>query len=71
LQRVRQRTGTSTPTDRFEEEPARFFERVRATYLDLARAEPARIRIIDASRELTQVQNQVASALETLLKNTS
>jgi dTMP kinase len=71
LQRVRQRSGTSTPTDRFEEEPARFFERVRATYLDLAHAEPKRIRIIDASRELAEVQNQVATVLETLLKNVS
>jgi dTMP kinase len=69
LQRVRQRSGTSAPTDRFEEEPARFFERVRATYLDLARAEPERIRIIDASRELTEVQNQVVSALESAVKN--
>jgi dTMP kinase len=71
LQRVRQRSGTHAPTDRFEEEPARFFERVRATYLDLAHAEPERIRIIDASRELSEVHNQISAALETLLKNVS
>ena len=71
LERVRQRSGTSTPTDRFEEEPARFFERVRQVYLDLARAEPARIRIIDASRGLAEVQSQLVSALEILLKNVS
>jgi dTMP kinase len=71
LQRVHQRSGTSAPTDRFEEEPARFFERVRATYLDLARADAERIRIIDASRGLAEVQGQVASALETLVKNGS
>jgi len=71
LARVRQRSGTSAPTDRFEEEPARFFERVRATYLDLARAEPERIRIIDASGELAKVQSQVATALENLLKTVS
>jgi dTMP kinase len=71
LERVRQRSGTSAPTDRFEEEPARFFERVRATYLDLARAESERIRIIDASRGLAEVQNQVTAALEILVKNAS
>lgn len=64
LERVRQRTGTSKPTDRFEEEPARFFERVREAYLALAHAEPARIRIIDASRGLDDVQRQIAAALE-------
>jgi dTMP kinase len=66
LQRVRQRSGTTAPTDRFEEEPAKFFERVREAYLALARAEPARIRIIDASRSVAEVQNQVAAVLETL-----
>jgi dTMP kinase len=71
LERVRQRSGTSAPTDRFEEEPARFFERVRQVYLDLARAEPARIRIIDASRNLADVQGQLTSTLEELLKNTA
>jgi dTMP kinase len=71
LERVRQRSGTSAPTDRFEEEPARFFERVRQVYLDLARAEPDRIRIIDASRGLAEVQSQIAGALEYLFKNVS
>ena len=68
-ERVRQRSGTSAPTDRFEEEPARFFERVRERYLELARAEPTRIRIIDASRGLAEVQAQVAAVLETLLRS--
>jgi dTMP kinase len=67
LERVRQRSGTSVPADRFEEEPAKFFERVREAYLALARAEPGRIRIIDASRGIPEVQSQVAAALESLL----
>lgn len=67
LERVNQRSG-STPTDRFEEEPARFFERVRDTYLALARAEPARYIVIDASRPLHDVQAQVAEALDSLVK---
>jgi dTMP kinase len=66
LERVRQRSGTTAPTDRFEEEPAVFFERVRAAYLAIARAEPARVRIIDASRTVEEVQSQVAAVLSTL-----
>jgi dTMP kinase len=66
LERVRQRSGP-LPTDRFEEEPARFFERVRDTYLALAKAEPARIRIIDAGAPLSEVQAAVIQALEPLL----
>jgi dTMP kinase len=65
LERAKQRSGAA-PTDRFEEEPARFFERVRATYLALAEAEPRRIRIIDASRALADVEKQVVTALEAL-----
>ncbi len=68
LERVRQRSGSTIPTDRFEEEPARFFERVRETYLALAQAAPARIRIIDASRSLEEVRGEVAETLATLLK---
>ena len=67
LERVKQRSGT-VPTDRFEEEPARFFERVRDTYLTLAKAEPARFRIIDAGKPLAEVQAQVTQALESLIK---
>jgi dTMP kinase len=69
LERVRRRSGAA-PTDRFEEEPAKFFERVREEYLQLARAEPARIRIIDASGNLESVQQQVSAALEALVART-
>ena len=65
LERVKRRSGAA-PTDRFEEEPAKFFERVRESYLEQARAEPARIRIVNASGTLTEVQNEVAAVLESL-----
>jgi dTMP kinase len=42
--------------DRFEREEADFFERVRATYLQLAEEGSGRYRVIDASRPLTEVQ---------------
>lgn len=58
--------GRGAP-DRFEMEGREFFERVRAAYLQLAAAEPARFRVIDAARELPDVQAAVAQALEGFL----
>jgi len=52
--------------DRFEREDRAFFERVRAAYLALAKAEPQRIRLIDASRDAASVRKQVESALQDL-----
>jgi dTMP kinase len=67
LERVRLRSGPA-PTDRFEEEPARFFERVRNEYLTLAHAEPRRFRVINATGTVEQVQEAVAGALEQQLR---
>jgi dTMP kinase len=65
LERVAKRSGPA-PTDRFEEEPARFFERVREAYLELARAEPKRIRIVDAAGTVEQVRVAVAAVLQAI-----
>jgi dTMP kinase len=55
--------------DRIERESAQFFERVRAVYLTRAAAEPARFRVIDASRPadavVADVERQLAAWLET------
>ncbi len=53
-------------TDRFEQERGPFFERVRAAYLAVARADAGRFCIVDAALELPQVQAAVAAALEIL-----
>ena len=45
--------------DRFEQEELAFFERVRASYLDLAEGSSGRYRIIDASAPLEAVQQQL------------
>ena len=60
------RIAGRTP-DHFEREQRPFFERVRATYLSLARAHPERIKVIDASQPLELVQLQIAGHLRALL----
>lgn len=49
--------------DRFEREQQDFFERVRAAYLGIAKAEPGRVRVIDASKDAGAVREQIKSAL--------
>jgi dTMP kinase len=64
LARARQRSGVAA--DRFEAEAEAFFVKVRAAYLELAAAEPHRIRVIDAAVALPEVERQVEVVLEGL-----
>lgn len=64
---LRRARARSQAADRFEQEREAFFERVRQAYLELARRSPQRIRLIDASRPLDEVQREVSRALEELL----
>jgi dTMP kinase len=50
--------------DRFEREDRAFFDRVRSAYLALAKAEPKRIRVIDASPDAATVRQQIKSVLQ-------
>jgi dTMP kinase len=49
--------------DRFEREDRAFFERVRAAYLQRAKAEPERVRIIDASADVVAIRKSLEQAL--------
>jgi dTMP kinase len=49
--------------DRIEQEKIDFFERVRAAYLQRAKQDEQRIKIINASLTLEEVQQQVAAVL--------
>lgn len=60
LARARARGGEP---DRIEREREDFFERVRATYLARAAAEPARFRVVDAGRPAGDVRAGVLRAL--------
>ena len=52
--------------DRFEREDRAFFERVRAAYLDAAKAEPDRVRVIDAAGSLETIRKSIAANLSGL-----
>lgn len=52
--------------DRFEREADSFFTRVRNAYLDRARAEPARVRVLDARQSIAELQAEIGALLEGL-----
>ncbi|MBT8138924.1 MAG: dTMP kinase [Gammaproteobacteria bacterium] len=65
-----QRVAKRGELDRFEREQSEFFQRVRAAYLARIEADPERFIHIDASRELSIVQSEIAKAAGELMKNT-
>ncbi len=54
--------------DRFEQEQAAFFERVREGYLARAAAEPERFRVIDAGQPLDLVQARIRALVEAFIQ---
>jgi dTMP kinase len=56
----RERLADGRALDKFEREDNEFFERVRAVYLERARAEPQRFRVIDSTAPREAVERDVA-----------
>ena len=65
LDRASRQSGPAE--DRFEHEETAFHRRVRSGYLEMARQEPDRFRVIDGDRSIEEIQREVRSHLETLL----
>ncbi|MFC4158134.1 dTMP kinase [Chitinimonas lacunae] len=63
LEVSRARLAGSRDLDRFEREHDAFFERVRAAYLERARLDPERVRLIDASQTIAVIQQRLAALL--------
>jgi len=53
--------------DRFEQERVDFFEKIRACYLQRAKDDPARIKVIDASQSIAQIQVQLTTILQSVI----
>ena len=62
----RERLADGRTLDKFEREDNAFFERVRAVYLERARAEPKRCRVIDSTAPRDAVEGAVARILAAL-----
>ena len=66
LARAGARIAAGAP-DRFEVERLDFFDRVRRAYLERARREPQRIRIVDGTGTIEAVETAVRAAIQPLL----
>jgi dTMP kinase len=62
--RMEEQRATESREDRFEREEVEFHERVREGFLDLARAEPGRIHVLDASGPIQDVHEQIKNIVE-------
>ena len=60
LERARKRSEL----DRFESEDYNFHQKIRETYLFLAKENSERIKIIDAAKDIKEVESQVVKELE-------
>ncbi len=58
LRRAKERRGTAA-VDHFEAESVTFHERVRSGFLQIARAEPERVCILDANQSIDVVQRAI------------
>jgi dTMP kinase len=71
LQRAWQQLNTGQRSEhesRFEAETVAFHEKVRAGYLELARLEPGRFRIVDAAQSQDQVFSAISKIVSSFLK---
>ena len=53
--------------DRFEQEKIDFFQKIRKSYLKSAKAEPNRIKILDASLSIIKIQEQLTQLIKPLI----
>ena len=56
-------------TDRMEQQPAEFYERVREGYRALAKREPSRVVLIDGSRTADEIENEIWKILASRFPN--
>ena len=62
------RASRRTPSDRIEQEPLAFHERVRAAFLQLAEQEPARVKVVDGTASIDAVALAMKELVDEALK---
>jgi dTMP kinase len=70
LARTSRRTEADNKTDRLDAEDAAFHTRVRDAYLKLAREEPDRVRVINASGSINETHDRVIEVVIPFLEPT-
>lgn len=63
-----ERAGNRSDPDRFEKEEVQFFERVRHAYLQIAWDDADRVKVIDASTPLYEVQARIAEVVQEFIQ---
>jgi dTMP kinase len=66
--RHRRRSDDGDPADRLDAESDDFHARVREAYLQLAAADPERIRVVDATRSVEEIHAQVSELVHPLIE---
>lgn len=69
LARLSERVSSSAKTDRMDVETAEFYSRVREEYLSIAKREPKRFVIIDASGSIEETHRIVMNTIDRFLEN--
>lgn len=67
MRRAGARRGTSE-ADRFEKEALSLHRRRRKAFLEIAKAEPKRCKVIDASRPAEKIAAEIANAVEAVIE---
>ena len=65
---ARQRLSNNQSLDRFEQEQAIFFEKVRQAYLDRYEKSPQRFALIDAAQSLDQVKASLEKIIQAVMQ---
>jgi len=68
LARARERNRKGSSETRMDDQSVEFHRRVRDSYLELAAAEPARFRVIDARRDPESIAEAVAAVVRPLVE---
>jgi dTMP kinase len=64
-----QRLAFNQSLDRFEQEKQDFFKRVRDAYLDRAKTFPQRMRVVDSSRSIAEIQAELGGLIDALAQH--